>query len=80
MEKIEKIHIETFIRYLEFLYSSGLDFIDLDGVSQIDGSNFLNITYKDEYINPNYASNFSLDDTFPIDMKDFNGDSDDIVI
>lgn len=59
MERIKKVHLNTFIEILLSLYNKGVDYIDITKMSsEEDKQDGVGISFTKEYMNKNMSDNF----------------------
>lgn len=86
MEKIKKVHLNSFIEILIELYNKGVDFVDIMNVTSSDVQDGVGISFCKEYMNKELMDNFDkishaaeteVEDT-GLDEKNINLTDDDL--
>lgn len=70
MDKIRKVHLNSFINILVELYNRGVDYIDISSVQESEIRDGVGITFSKEYMNEEMTDNFdriqeSVDEALP---------------
>lgn len=58
MEKIKKVHLDSFINILVELYNRGVDYIDISAVQHSINQDGVGISFSKEYMNEKMIENF----------------------
>lgn len=58
MDRIKKIHLNTFIEVLVTLYNKGVDYIDISKLSEGDKQDGIGISFSKEYMNDKMSEGF----------------------
>lgn len=81
MEKIRKIHLNSFIEVLVSLYNKGVDFIDITKMSsEEDNQDGVGISFSKEYMNKEMSEHFDeMEDLLDKNIKLTDDDINDLL-